>query len=165
MKFKFYHRGATERVLPYETCMTVVASLQDGGADLENTLAVRNIPKTQGLSAAAVPAKVAAAATALHKYAEESQHFILYWAPSVTDWVVTTSSDTYTSLEARSPDGGVHMVLDGTTDSTKVRIHLPKGRAGIRLIVADQLRRDPIGLANIVRKALTIIEQGDFATI
>ena len=162
---EFVYKGTTVRVLPYETCSADVVPMQDSMSKPENALAVRNIPGTSGLSAEAVLTKVVASAKAQYKSAEHSKHFVMHWAPDVTCWEVTTSSDTYTNLEACSPDGEMHMVLAATWDSTVVRIHLPNGRAGIRMTVDAPLRRDPIGISGIVHKALTHLEQGNFTHI
>lgn len=80
-------------------------------------------------------------------------------------WAVDTASDAYVNLEACSPDGEMHMELVAAGDSTKVRIHLPKGRAGVKLTVDAPLRRDPISLSRIVRIALNRLRNGGFTHI
>jgi hypothetical protein len=162
---QFVHNGRTLQVYPYETWDADVILIEGGQVAPFHELAFLNIPETKGLNAAAVLAKVVAAAKAQYKSAEDSQRFILHWAPDVPYWSVTTASDAYTNLEAASPDGEMHMVLAATGDSTKVRIHLPKGRAGVQMTVGAPLRCDPIGLSGIVRTALIRLEKGSFTHV
>ena len=162
---EFEHKGITVLVRPYDTYKADVVPLQNGVANLEHVLTVHNVPGTAGLNAEAVLSKVVAAAKVQHKYAEESQHFIMYWAKGATDWEVTTVNNKYVKLEARSPDGDMYMVLTEIDDSTRVRINMPKGVAGVQLTVYVPMRRDPISLSEIVRKALASLEQGNFEYI
>lgn len=162
---QFDHNGHTMQVYPYETWDADVVLIEDGHVVAFHDLAVHNIPETQGLNAAAALAKVVDAAKAQYKSYEDSKHFILRWASGVTVWAVDTASDAYVNLEACSPDGKMHMVLDAAGDSTKVRIYLPKGRAGVQLIVDAPLRRDPMGLSGIVRMALNCLGNRDFTHI
>lgn len=162
---KFVHNGRTMQVYPYETWEADVILIEDGHVVAFHELAVHNIPGTQGLNAEAVLAKVVDAAKAQYKSAEDSQHLILRWAGTVPSWAVTAADESRVILEACSPDGDMHMVLDALADSTEVHIHLSKGRAGVQMTVDDTLRRDPIGLYRIVHKALAHLEQGKFAHI
>lgn len=162
---QFDHNGHTMQVYPYETWDADVVLIEGGHVVAFHELAVHNIPETKGLSATAALAKVVAAAKAQYESAEDSQNFVLRWAPDVTYWAVATTSDTQTNLEACSPDGEMHMVLAATGGSTEVHIHLPKGLAGVDITVDAPLRRDPIGLSRIVRTALTRLAQGNFTRI
>lgn len=162
---EFEHKGITVSVRPHDTNKADVVTLQDGVANLENVLTVHNVPGTAGLNAEAVLSKVVAVAKMQYKYAEESQQFIMYWAKDVTDWEVTNVNNKYVNLEARSPAGDMDMVLDRIYDGTRVRINMPKGRVGVHLTVDVPMRRDPISLSKIVRKALASLEQGDFKYI
>lgn len=162
---QFDHNGHTMQVYPYETWDADVVLIEGGHVIAFHELAVHNIPETKGLNSTAVLSKVVAAAKAQYKASEDSQNFVLRWAPDVPYWAVATASDEYTNLEACSPDGEMHMVLAATGGSTKVRIHLPGGRVGVQMTVNDTLRRDPIGLSGIVRTALIRLEKGDFTCI
>lgn len=162
---EFVYKGTTVRVLPYETCSADVIPMQGCAPESENVLAVRNIPETRGLNAEAVLTKVVTSAKAQYKPASESQHFILRWAGTVPDWAVTAVSGAHVILEACSPDGNMHMVLAALVDSTEVRIHLPKGRVGVRVPADAPLQRDPVSLSGIVREALTQLKQGKFTHI
>lgn len=162
---EFVHKGTTVRVLPYETCSADVIPMQDCVAKTENVLAVRNIPETRGLSAEAVLTKVVTSAKVQYKPASEAQHFILRWAGAVSDWAVTAADGAHVILDACSPDGDMRMVLADLTDNTEVHIHLPWGQVGVQMTVAAPLRRDPVGLAGIVHKALTLLAQGNFTNI
>lgn len=162
---EFEHKGITVWVRPYDTYKADIIPLQDGVANLGHALAIHNVPGTAGLNAEAALSRVVAAAKVQHKYAEESQHFIMYWAKGATDWVVTTVNNKYVSLEACSPDGDMRMVLTEINGSTRVRINVPNGMAGVQLTVDTPMRRDPISLFEIVRKALASLEQGNFEHI
>lgn len=162
---EFTHKGVVVWVRPYDTYKADVIPLQDGAANLEHALAVRNIPETRGLNAEAVLTKVVTSAKAQYKPAEESRHFILRWAGTVPDWAVTAADETRVILEACSPDGSMRMVLAALADNTEVHIHLPKGQAGVQMTIDDPLWRDPVGLTGIVRKTLTHLEQGNLTRI
>lgn len=162
---QFVHNGRTMQVYPYETWDADVILIEDGHVVAFHELAVHNIPGTKGLNAEAVLDKVVAAAKAQYKSAEDSEHFILHWAPDVPYWAVTTASDEHINLEACSIAGEMHMVLAATGGSTKVRIYLPDGRVGVQMTVDAPMRRDPVGLTRIVRTALIRLEKGDFTCI